>query len=96
MNPTDQRTHRTVTQQLEQRLDGLEDHLLQSVTAMYDRVNRDRSQLEQTLREVRNDQILLRAEVGQIEDDLDELDRGVHHFLQRSCWGRVRWIVTGR
>lgn len=100
MNATEQRTHRTVTQSLDERLavvESLTDQLLRNDVALANAIESLRKHLDLVLGSYRDEQ---RAYVDgadrHLQRELNSLFRETLAWTRGTFWLRLRWLLVGR
>lgn len=109
MNATEQRGHRTVTQELDRKLTDVA-VVVEAISTNADVLHRRQTHhheriiaLEQQLAEQAAHINMLSVQVGAGErnvlavlDRTSDLDAGLAAFREQSFWQRLMWLVVGR
>lgn len=103
MNATEQRTHRTVTQSLDERLavvESLTEQLLRNDVALANAIESLRKHLDLVLSSYRDEHHARLDKQDQILDvQISYIQKEWTNFLdchQHTFWQRLRWLLVGR
>lgn len=97
MNATEQRTHRTVTQDLARQVEKQGEDLALVIEAIDERVT---SLATSTVQAIEAEQTLRVRLAAQQRDYVDSADFAlrcrIDELRARGFWGRMNWVFTGR